>query len=75
MAAKYSARSPLQDRHHALVAVDAMIIEAVRVQDGYATRPERLRSGSDHRIEVLLRRRDAGSDRPQSGPASRPPRS
>ena len=74
-----------------------MIIEAVRVRDGYATRLERLRraNGSDRRTEVLLRLAehrliqlhrsrdvlvhgdagDAGSDRPQSGPASRAPRS
>ena len=34
-----------------------MIIEAVRVRDGYATRLECLRrvNGSDRRIEVLLR--------------------
>ena len=57
MPAKRPTRSPLQDRHHAVAAVDGLIVEAVRARDGYAARLECLRrvNGSDRRIEVLLR--------------------
>ena len=57
MPAKQSTRAPLQDRHHAVAAVDGLIVEAVRARDGYAVRLECLRrvNGSDRRIEVLLR--------------------
>ena len=57
MRAKRPTTAPLQDRHHVVAAVDAMIIEAVRVRDGYAARLECLRrvNGSDRHIEILLR--------------------
>ena len=57
MPAKRPTKVPLQDRHHAVAAVDGLIVEAVRARDGYAARPECIRrvNGSDRRIEVLLR--------------------
>ena len=52
-----STRLPPQDRHHALAAVDARLLEATRIRDGYASRLQALSrvNGSDRRTEVLLR--------------------
>ena len=57
MPAKLPTMVPLQDRHHAVAAVDGLSVAAVRACDGYAARLECLRrvNGSDRRIEVLLR--------------------
>ena len=57
MSAKYSTRSPPQDRHHAVAVLDGLIVEAERVRDRYSRCIERLEGANsrDRRFEVLLR--------------------
>ena len=57
MSAKYSTRSPPQDRHHAVAVLDGLIVEAERVRDRYSRCIERLDGANsrDRRFEVLLR--------------------